>query len=132
VTQGTTAKKAVRHVDDGICQHPLSRPPREYMTNTPTNIIEKQDSPSDSPPVLTTRKATYLVSSPQSTHIWFELLHGGDQGVRVSIPKYSRNHSADIAETLQSLDEGTVVTAVLASDTQNPPQWYLRSLHVKP
>lgn len=41
--------------------------------------------------VIRTEQEKYIVSSVERTHIWLEVLHGEDKGIRVSIPLYSED-----------------------------------------
>lgn len=50
------------------------------------------------------------------TRLWFEVLHGGDAGIRVSIPLYHESYSEEMREQLATLSQGDVVEAVLERD----------------
>lgn len=69
--------------------------------------------------MLRTEETEYIVSGVERTHIWLEVLHGPDQGIRVSVP---------LNDDLQDLSESDVVTAILGSNTENSPNWHVVSI----
>lgn len=68
--------------------------------------------------MIHTEPAKFVVHSVERAHLWLEVLHGGDQGMRVSIPLYHPDHGDEIDGTLHSLDAGDVVEAELYREDQ--------------
>ena len=78
--------------------------------------------------VIRTEQENYIVSSVERTHIWLEVLHGEDKGIRVSIPLYSEEQSNDITEVIRSLEKRDVVSATLESSGELPRNWIVNSI----
>lgn len=72
--------------------------------------------------VIKTQKEDYLVKEPRSSsprnHIWFEVLEGEDQGIRLSIPVYDSEYSEELLNQMKDLEEGDIVRVVLERDNQ--------------
>lgn len=81
--------------------------------------------------VVRTEMRELMVSGVRRTHIWLEFLHGEDQGMRVSVPRYSEFQNSDITNKLQDLEEGYVVSASLESPDKLPRNWIVNSLEIK-
>lgn len=77
---------------------------------------------------IKTKKEEYLVTGIERTHIWLEVLHGEDIGIRVSIPLYSKEQNNEITKILHSLEKGDVVSAVLKSPNELPRNWVVDSI----
>lgn len=69
--------------------------------------------------MIRTTPAQFIVYAVERTYLWLEVLHGGDQGMRVSIPLYHPDHGDEIEETLHSLSAGDTVDAELYREDQN-------------
>lgn len=67
-----------------------------------------------------------VFSSSVNKHLWFEVIEGEDEGIRVRVPlpPISGEYDGQTAKTLKELQEGDVVTAVLerngSSDSWTP------------
>lgn len=55
------------------------------------------------------------------THIWFQVLEGKDQGIRVRINLFDKRVSDEIRSRVQSLEQDDVVEAVLQRENDS---WY--------
>jgi hypothetical protein len=64
-----------------------------------------------------------VFSSSSSTHLWFEVLEGEDQGkrVRVPLPPYGSYYEdePEIAKVLLDLNDGEFVTAILERSSKS-------------
>lgn len=84
--------------------------------------------------MVTTEESDFLVIEPDNSsvfsssinkHLWFEVIEGQDAGIRVRIPlpPFKGDYPDAVAETLQTLEEGDVVTAVLQGESESGP-WH--------
>lgn len=78
--------------------------------------------------MIRTSKEEFRVASRQNNHIWFEVLTGDDQGLRVSIPIIDESYSQELTDKIQTLSAGRVIEATLVSETKRPPHWKVESL----
>lgn len=80
---------------------------------------------------LRTDREQFLVHATKRTHIWLQVLHGDDAGIRLSIPRHHNEYSHELQHTIQSLNPDDLVTAELISPTENPPRWRVTELEHK-
>ncbi|MFC7081449.1 hypothetical protein [Halorussus caseinilyticus] len=73
--------------------------------------------------MLETERATYEITRRQNDYFWLEVLEGGDQGIRVSVPISDETYDNDVREEVKRLDEGQIVEAVLVSEDETRPDW---------
>lgn len=78
--------------------------------------------------MIQTESAKFQVHSIEQTHLWLEVLHGGDQGMRVSIGRYASDQSEEVNQTLRSLSEGDVVEAELCRVESSGSSWMMESV----
>lgn len=75
--------------------------------------------------MLKTEPALYEVVGQQNNHLWLEVLEGGDQGIRVSVPVRAPEYDGDLQEQILDLSIGDVETFVLKSEAKKSPDWYI-------
>lgn len=80
--------------------------------------------------MLVTDECEYIVHGVQRHHIWLEVLEGEDKGIRVSIPMRCEEYDEDMRAKVQNLEEGTIVSAVLVSESEDSPSWRPRRIDV--
>lgn len=73
--------------------------------------------------MLKTTPTEYEVVGRHNNHLWLEVLAGGDQGVRVSVPVRHFEYGQDLQEKILNLDVGEVKTFVLKSESEDRPDW---------
>ncbi|AZH26845.1 hypothetical protein [Haloplanus aerogenes] len=73
--------------------------------------------------MLETEPAPYEVVGRQNNHLWLEILEGGDQGIRVSVPVHDSEYSENIQKQVQNLSVGDVKELILVSDSEQRPDW---------
>jgi len=73
--------------------------------------------------MLETERTEYRVTRQQNDYLWLEVLRGGDQGMRVSVPTSAPEYDSDVRRTVDRLDVGDVVEAVLVSEDERRPNW---------
>jgi uncharacterized protein (DUF1501 family) len=73
--------------------------------------------------MLETERAEYRVVRRQNNYLWLEVLRGGDQGMRVSVPIRDADYADHVQRTIATLDAGEVVEAVLVSEDERRPDW---------
>lgn len=73
--------------------------------------------------MLETEREEYRVTRQQNNYLWLEVLRGGDQGMRVSVPISDSDYDDDVQRTVERLDVGEVVEAVLVSEDERQPNW---------
>lgn len=73
--------------------------------------------------MLKTTPAEYEVVGRHNNHLWLEVLTGGDQGVRVSVPVRHSDYKRDLQQDILHLDVGDVKTFVLKSESEDHPDW---------
>lgn len=66
--------------------------------------------------------------STTETHIWFKVLEGPDQGLKLSIPLYSKEYSETVEEDVHSLSQGDLVCASLRRKNNEEP-WKVTEIH---
>lgn len=56
-----------------------------------------------------------IFSSSVNKHLWFEVIGGEDEGIRVCVPlpPFESTYDNAVSNTLQDLQDGDIVTAVL-------------------
>lgn len=74
------------------------------------------------------QKMPYLVKEQGSsalpgrsteTHLWFQVLEGEDEGMRVSIPLYDEDYSEQVEDILFKLKDGDIVEAELLRESKD-------------
>lgn len=78
--------------------------------------------------MLRTRPMQYLVVGRQSTHLWLEVLHGEDRGIRVSVPLRDTTYDAELQDRVLDLSEGDVETFILESEDGDRPKWTITAI----
>lgn len=79
--------------------------------------------------MLKTESALYEVVGRQNNHLWLEVLKGGDQGIRVSVPVHDAAYEEkDLQEQVLELSEGDVAKFVLESEDEQRPQWRIHKI----
>lgn len=73
--------------------------------------------------MVETERTEYRVARQQNNYLWLEVLRGGDQGMRVSVPLDHPDYDSDVRRTIRHLDTGDVVEAVLVSEDERRPDW---------
>lgn len=73
--------------------------------------------------MVETERSEYQVARQQNNYLWLEVLRGGDQGMRVSVPLDHPDYDSDVRRTIRRLDVGDVVEAVLVSENERRPDW---------
>lgn len=72
----------------------------------------------------------YLVHKVHSTYAWLQVLHGPNQGLRLSVPLYHDNYSTELQTAInQHLTENTVVNATLVRPDEPEIKWRLAELN---
>lgn len=78
--------------------------------------------------MLKTRPALYKVVGQQNNHLWLEVLEGGDQGMRVSVPVRDSQYTDDLQAQVRRLSVGDVGEFVLESESENRPKWRVHEI----
>ena len=73
--------------------------------------------------MLKTEPALYEVMGRQNNHLWLEVLEGGDQGIRVSVPVHHAEYETELQEQILDLSVGDVGRFVLESESEGRPDW---------
>lgn len=73
--------------------------------------------------MLKTRPALYKVVGQQNNHLWLEVLEGGDQGMRVSVPVRDSEYTDDLQAQVCQLSVGDIGKFVLESERERRPNW---------
>lgn len=73
--------------------------------------------------MLRTEELEFEVVSRENNHLWLRILHGNDEGMRLSVPVRDGEHDPDEIETLDSLAHGDIIRAVLQSKNHEYPDW---------
>lgn len=74
--------------------------------------------------MLRTEPVLYEVVGRQNNHLWLEILEGGDQGIRVSVPVHDSEYSENnVQKQVLNLSVGDVEKLVLVSDSDQRPDW---------
>jgi len=82
--------------------------------------------------MLKTEPALYEVVGQQNNHLWLEVLEGGDQGIRVSVPVRAPEYDSDLQAQVLNLSVGDIETFVLESKTENRPDWRICEIRDTP
>lgn len=78
--------------------------------------------------MLKTEPALYEVVGRKNNHLWLEVLEGGDQGMRVSVPVHDSEYEDDLLAEVQNLSIGDVGTFVLKSEDERRPDWRIQEI----
>ena len=78
--------------------------------------------------MLKTDPEKYEVVGRQNNHLWLEVLNGGDQGVRVSVPVRHPDYSDKLQRKILRLDIGDVREFILKSGTESRPDWRIEDI----
>lgn len=79
--------------------------------------------------MLKTEPALYEVVGRQNNHLWLEVLEGGDQGIRVSVPVHDAKYETkDIQEQVLGLSVGDVGKFILESEDERRPDWRIHDI----
>ncbi len=73
--------------------------------------------------MLKTNPALYEVVGRQNNHLWLEVLEGGDQGIRVSVPVHDAAYDDSVQTQVADVAVGDVGTFVLESESKQRPEW---------
>ncbi len=78
--------------------------------------------------MLYTEQLEFEVVGKENNHLWLRILHGEDEGMRLSVPVRAPEHDDDQTELLYSLTHRDVVRAKLCSRTTEYPDWRVDSI----
>ena len=81
--------------------------------------------------LLKTHPELYRVAGQKRNHLWLEIIEGEDQGIRVSVPIYASVYSDSLQKQITELTPGCVERITLVSETKNPPQWRIETIHTQ-
>lgn len=80
--------------------------------------------------MVETKPARFEVVGRHNNHVWLEVLNGGDEGIRVSVPVRHPEYDHELEKRIDSLEVGDVQTFVLKSTRNNLPDW--RIVEIRP
>lgn len=90
------------------------------------------DSPAEFTPErcerLKTRAEEYLITKTTASYLRLQVLHGEDQGIRVHVPVYHETYTEELETELAEMTSGSVIRAVLISDSVDDPTWHINEL----
>lgn len=78
--------------------------------------------------MLKTRPALYEVVGQQNNHLWLEVLEGGDQGMRVSVPVRDPEYTDDLQAQVLKLSVGDIGKFILESESESRPNWRIHEI----
>jgi hypothetical protein len=79
--------------------------------------------------MVETERAAYEITRRQNNYFWLEVLRGGDQGIRVSVPIRDENYDDHLQDSIKRLNEGEIIEAILVSDDEKRPSWRFKEIH---
>lgn len=77
---------------------------------------------------MRTEEMEFEVAGRENNHLWLRVLHGQDQGMRLSVPVRDEDHDPEVIERLYGLTEGDYLSAVLESEDTDYPDWRVDDL----
>lgn len=70
-----------------------------------------------------------FTNSKPDHYLWFRVLEQGvHYGKDISVPTRHPAYAESLGETLRSLDDGDIVTAVLVSNSEGPSNWRVKTI----
>lgn len=78
--------------------------------------------------MLKTEPTQYEVVGRRNNHLWIEVLSGGDQGIRVSVPVHHDDYDEPLQEKIFNLSVGDIAEIELKSDKEERPDWRISSI----
>ncbi|USZ69549.1 hypothetical protein NGM10_07405 [Halorussus salilacus] len=82
--------------------------------------------------MLKTEPALYEVVGRKNNHLWLEVLEGGDQGIRVSVPVHNSEYGENLQAQVLRLSVGDVRRFVLESEDEGRPDWRICEIEGPP
>lgn len=73
---------------------------------------------------------TFIVHKVNNTYAWIQVLHGDDEGLRLSVPLYSESYSDELTDSIKKhLNTNAIVNATVERPTDEPNGWQLTELN---